>query len=68
MFVYFTVNCEKQGSDLDKYPQAFKDNIYIVSYGLDGITDHLDSNVYDYHRSFETSDNWQSVSQFFKTN
>lgn len=53
VFVYFTVNCEKQGSDLDKYPQVFKDNIYIVSYGRDGITDHVDSDVYDYHRSYD---------------
>ena len=53
VFVYFTVKCENQGSDLDKYPQIFKDNIYIVSYGLDGITDHVDSYLYDYHRSYE---------------
>ena len=53
MFIYFTVHYEKQGSDLDKYPQVFKDNIYIACYGVDGITDHVDSDVYDYHRSYE---------------
>lgn len=53
MFVYFTVHYEKQGTDLKKYPQVFKDNIYIVSYGVDGVTDHVDSDVYDYHRSYE---------------
>ena len=53
MFVYFTVHYEKQGSDLKEYPQVFKDNIYIVSYGVDGVTDHVDSDVYDYHRSYK---------------
>ena len=47
------VNCENQGSELDKYPQIFRDNIFIVSYGVDGVTDHVDSDVYDYHHSYE---------------
>ena len=42
-----------KGNDLHKYPQIFNDNIYIVSYGVDGVTDHVDSNVCDYHRSYE---------------
>ena len=42
------------GSDLDKYPKVRKDDIYIVPCGVDGVTDHEDSDVYGYHRSYET--------------
>lgn len=51
--VYLTVHYERQGSDLDSYPDVNRNDVYIVAYGVDGITDHVDSEVYDRHQAYE---------------
>ena len=54
-FVYFTVHFVDKGGDLNTYPKEFKNQIYLVAYGVEGLTDHVDSEVYDAHEAFETS-------------
>ena len=53
VFVYFTVHFDDNGGDLNTYAKEFKDQIYIVAYGIDGLSDHVDSEVYDAHEAFE---------------
>ena len=40
---------------MNTYPAEFKDQVYMVAYGVEGLTDHVDSEVYDAHEAFETS-------------
>ena len=53
VFVYFTVHFDDNGGDLNTYAKEFKDQIYIIAYGVEGLTDHVDSEVYDAHEAFE---------------
>ena len=53
VFVYFTVHFDDKGGDLNTYPKEFKNQIYLVAYGVEGLTDHVDSEVYDAHEAFE---------------
>ena len=53
VFVYFTVHFDDKGGDLNTYPTEFKNQIYLVAYGVEGLTDHVDSEVYDAHEAFE---------------
>ena len=53
VFVYFTINFDDKGGDLNSYPKEFKNQIYLVAYGVEGLTDHVDSEVYDAHEAFE---------------
>ena len=53
IFVYFTVHFDDDGGDLNTYPKEFKNQVYIVAYGIEGLTDHVDSEVYDAHEAFE---------------
>ena len=53
VFVYFTVHFDDKGGDLNTYPKEFKNQIYLVAYGVEGLTDHVDSQVYDAHEAFE---------------
>ena len=53
VFVYYTVHFDDNGGDLNTYAKEFKDQIYIVAYGVEGLTDHVDSGVYDAHEAFE---------------
>ena len=53
VFVYFTVHFDDKGGDLNTYPKEFKNQIYAVAYGVEGLTDHVDSEVYDAHEAFE---------------
>ena len=53
VFVYFTVHFDDNGGDLNTYAKEFKDQIFIVAYGVEGLTDHVDSEVYDAHEAFE---------------
>ena len=53
IFVYFTVHFDDKGGDLNTYPKEFKNQIYLVAYGVEGLTDHVDSEVYDAHEAFE---------------
>ena len=53
IFVYFTVHFDDNGGDMNTYPSDFKNQVYIVAYGIVGETDHVDSEVYDAHEAFE---------------
>ena len=53
IFVYFTVHFDDDGGDLNTYPKEFKNQVYIVAYGIEGLTDDVDSEVYDAHEAFE---------------
>ena len=53
IFVYFTVHFDDNGGDMNTYPREFKNQVYIVAYGIDGESDHVDSEVYDAHEAFE---------------
>ena len=35
-FVYFTIHYDDKGGDLNTYPKDFKDQIYLVAYGVEG--------------------------------
>ena len=53
VFVYYTVHFDDDGGDLNTYAEEFKNQIFIVAYGVEGLTDHVDSEVYDAHEAFE---------------
>ena len=53
VFVYFTVHFDDNGGDMNTYPREFKNQVYIVAYGIVGLTDHVDPEVYDAHEAFE---------------
>ena len=53
IFVYFTIHFDDNGGDMNTYPREFKNQVYIVAYGIVGETDHVDSEVYDSHEAFE---------------
>ena len=53
IFVYFTVHFDDNGGDMNTYPREFKNQVYIVAYGIVGESDHVDSEVYDAHEAFE---------------
>ena len=53
VFVYFTVHFDDKAGDLNTYAKEFKNQIYLVAYGVEGLTDHVDSEVYDAHEAFE---------------
>ena len=38
---------------MNTYPKDFKNQVYIVAYGIVGETDHVDSEVFDAHEAFE---------------
>ena len=53
IFVYFTVHFHDIGGDMNTYPKEFKNQVYIVAYGVVGLTDHVDPEGYDAHEAFE---------------
>ena len=53
VFVYYTVHFDDKGGDINTYPSEFKNQVYILAYGIVGETDHVDSGVYDAHQAFE---------------
>ena len=44
---------DDNGGDMNTYPKDFKNQVYIVAYGIEGLSDHVDSEVYDAHEAFE---------------
>ena len=52
IYVYFTVHFDDNGGDMNTYPKDFKNQVYIVAYGIEGL-DHVDPEVYDAHEAFE---------------
>ena len=53
IFVYFTVHFDDNGGNMNTYPKEFKNQVYIVAYGVVGLTDHVDPEVYDAREAFE---------------
>ena len=53
IFVYYTVHFDDDGGDMNTYPKEFKNQVYTVAYGIEGLTDHVDSEVYDAHEAFD---------------
>ena len=53
VFVYYTVHFDDKGGDMNTYPSEFKNQVYILAYGIVGETDHVDSGVYDTHQAYE---------------
>ena len=53
VFIYFTIHYDDRGGDMSTYQKDFKNRIYILAYGIDGLSDHVDSMVYDAHQAFE---------------
>ena len=53
VFVYYTVHFDDKGGDMNTYPSEFKNQVYILAYGIVGETDHVDSGVYDAHQAYE---------------
>ena len=51
--IYFTIHYDDNGGDMNTYPKEFKNQLYILAYGIIGETDHVDSEVYDKHEAFE---------------
>ena len=57
VFVYYTVHFDDKGGDMNTYPSEFKNQVYILAYGIVGETDHVDSGVYDAHQAYEIDKN-----------
>ena len=53
VFVYYTVHFDGNGGDLNTYPKDFINQIYLVAYGVEGLADNVDPEVYDAHEAFE---------------
>ena len=53
VFIYYTIHYDDNGGDLNTYPDIFKNQVYIIAYGVSGETDHIDPEVYDQHKAFE---------------
>ena len=53
VFVYFTVHFDDNAGDLNTYPKEYKNQVYIVSCGIKGLSGYVDPEVYDAHEAFE---------------
>ena len=53
VFVYYTVHFDDNGGDLNTYPKDFINQIYLVVYGVEGLADNVNPEVYDAHEAFE---------------
>ena len=53
VFVYYTVHFDDNGGDLNTYPKDFINQICLVAYGVEGLVDNVDPEVYDAHEAFE---------------
>ena len=53
VFVYYTVHFDDNGGDLNTYPKDYINQIYLVVYGVEGLGDNVDPEVYDAHEAFE---------------
>ena len=53
VFVYYAVHFDDKSGDMNTYPSEFKNQVYILAYGIVGETDHVDSGVYDAHQAYE---------------
>ena len=53
IFVYYTLHFDDNGGDMNTYPKDYINQIYLVAYGVEGLVDNVDPEVYDAHEAFE---------------
>ena len=53
VFVYYTVHFDDNGGDLNTYLKDYINQIYLVVYGVEGLVDNVEPEVYDAHEAFE---------------
>ena len=53
IFVYYTVHFDDDGGHMNTYPKEFKNQVYLVAYGIEGLSDHVNPEVYDANEAFE---------------
>ena len=55
--IYFTIHFDNRGGDPNTYPNEFKNQLYVVSYGCKGDFNNIDSSVYDFHKAYDIDKN-----------
>lgn len=53
VFLYFTVHYDGVNGDFLVYPTNWPNEVYMVAYEVDGLTDIVDSDFYDTHQTYE---------------
>ena len=53
IFVYYAIHFDDNRRDMNTYPKEFKNQVYLVAYGIEGLSDHVDPEVYDAHEAFK---------------
>ena len=54
IFIYITYHFDdKGGGDMATYPSEFVNQVYILAYGIKGLSDHIIPEVYDKHEAYE---------------
>ena len=54
--IFITYHFDDKSGDMNTYPNQLQ-NVYILAYGINGLSDHVSSEVYDKHNSFEILNN-----------
>ena len=53
IFVYISYHFDDKGGDMSTYPSEFENQVYILAYGIKGLSDHIIPEVYDKHEAYE---------------
>ena len=53
IFVYITYHFDNKGGDMSTYPSEFENQVYILAYGIKGLSDHIIPEVYDKHEAYK---------------
>ena len=53
IFVYITYHFDDKGDDMSTYPSEFVNQVYILAYGIKGLSDHIIPEVYDKHEAYK---------------
>ena len=53
IFVYITYHFDDEAGDMSTYPSEFENQVYILAYGIKGLSDHIIPEVYDKHEAYE---------------
>ena len=53
IFIYITYHFDDKGGDMATYPSEFVNQVYILAYGIKGLSDHIIPEVYDKHEAYE---------------
>ena len=57
IFVYITYHFDDKGGDMATYPSEFVNQVYILAYGIKGLSDHIIPEVYDKHEAYKIDKN-----------